>query len=322
MGFNDKKITFAGAGPVGAGTPWGTIAEIMVRLLASRGYETEIETRSSMMNNARYVSDGRADIGATHVTQLRGAYEATGDWAPEGRRENLRVLANVNHPSWLAIAVRNESEITDLTQIVAHKIPARIRASSVRMCQLVCAYYGLDNDVIESFGASLRLPSDYPHESADFTTASATGFGRVPWVEDGEFDVIIDTIYVGYTPEVRHFHEAAILHNLRFLPVPAELQPAIEQAGLGRPALLPHKLVRGLFDSVPSVIRLPHAIYTREDAPGEFVSDVVEVVDEGRAAFRSVHLPFSVDPLDVATGYGVPFHPAAVAYYESTGYSH
>jgi TRAP-type uncharacterized transport system substrate-binding protein len=322
MGFDDKRITFAGAGPIGAGTPWGTIAEIMARLLAPHGYETEIETRSSMMNNARYVSDGRADMGATHVTQLRGAYEATDLWAPEGRRENLRVLANVNHSSWLAIAVRDESEITDLAQIVEHKIPARIRASSVRMCRLVCAHYGLDTDVLESFGASLRAPNDYPHESVDFMSASAGGFARVPWVEDGEFDVIIDTIYAGYSPEVRHFHEASILHNLRFLAVPTELQATIEQAALGRPALLPHKLVRGLFQAVPSVVRLPHAIYTRDDAPGEFVSEVVERVDAGRAAFRAVHLPFSVDPLDMAVYCGVPFHPAALAYYESAGYPH
>jgi TRAP-type uncharacterized transport system substrate-binding protein len=320
MGFNDKKIMFAGAGPVGVGTPWGTIAEIMARLLASHGYETEIETRSSQMNNARYVSDGRADMGATHVTQLRGAYEATDLWAPEGRRENLRVLANVNHSSWLGIAVRDESGITDLAQIVEHKIPVRIRASAVRMCRLVCAHYGLDKDVLESFGATLLAPSDYPHESVDFMSAAATDYGRVPWVEDGEFDVIIDTIYSGYSPEVRHFHEASILHNLRFLAVPTELQATIEQEGLGRPALLPHKLVRGLFESVPSVVRLPHVVYTRDDAPGEFVSEVVELVDVGRAAFRAVHLPLSVDSLDVALYYGVPFHPAALAYYESAGY--
>jgi len=321
MSFADKRITFAGAGPIGSGTPWGTIAEIMAGLLAPHGYATEIETRSSQMNNARYVSDGRADIGATHVTQLRGAYEGAGDWAPEGARQNLRVLANVNHPSWLAIAVRNESAITDLTQIVEHEIPARIRASNVRMCRLVCDYYGLDPDVLASFGASLRATNDYPHDSGDFMTASATGYGRVPWVEAGEFDVIIDTIYAAYTPEVRHFPEAAILHDLRFLAVPAGLQAVIEDAALGRPAPLPHKLVRGVFEDVPSVIRLPHAIYTRDDAPESFVAEMVEVIDAGRSAFRTVHIPFSVDPLDVAADHGVPFHPAALGYYKAAGYT-
>jgi TRAP-type uncharacterized transport system substrate-binding protein len=320
MSFDDKQITFAGAGPIGSGTPWGTIGEITARLLAPRGYVIEIESRSSQMNNARYVSDARADIGATHITQLRGAYEGAGDWAPEGSRDNLRILANVNHPSWLAIAVRNESTLTDLAQIVEQKIPARIRASNVRMCRLVCDYYGLDPETLSSFGASLRATNDYPHDSGDFMTASATGYGRVPWVEAGEFDVIIDTIYAAYTPEVRHFPEAAILHDLRFLAVPAGLQAVIEEAGLGRPAFLPHKLVRGLFEDVPSVIRLPHAIYTRDDAPDGFVTEVVEVVDTGRASFRTVHIPFSVDPLDVAVDHGVPFHPAALAYYAAAGY--
>ena len=83
------------------------------------------------MQNGRYVADGRADSGAWLMTHVIDAYRGVRVFAPEVW-DNLRVIAHINHPAWIAAAVRAESGITELADIVRNKIPARIRTGAAR----------------------------------------------------------------------------------------------------------------------------------------------------------------------------------------------
>jgi TRAP-type uncharacterized transport system substrate-binding protein len=137
---------------------------------------------------------------------------------------------------------------------------------------------------------------------------------------EGDFDIIIDTIYSGFTPEIHHWHEASIYHDLSFVPLPEPLVDRIVSARLGTAGVLPHRLVRGLWYDVAAIQRLPQVVYCRDDLDDDIVTDLVRALDSNRQLFRSSHLAFSYDPENVAFGNGVPLHDAAARYYQEMGY--
>ncbi|RGE19268.1 TAXI family TRAP transporter solute-binding subunit [Leucobacter sp. wl10] len=310
-------LSFAGASTVGRGTPWGTICEIVARPMRERGYDVNIETGSWGLNNGRYVSDGRAELGAWSMMWLRYAYRGIGNYADEGPRNNLRVLAHINNPAWAAIAVNEESGITDLHEIVAQRIPARIWVGAGPAYQEILDFYGLSTELIESFGGTIGSVHDLP-EDPDPAPIDEPEFR--PWARSGEFDVIIDSLYAGYLPENHHWHEASILWNLKFLPLPDELTDLLAELELGERGWLPHRLIRGLWVDVPTLIRPPDVIYVSAEMSDELAYDLTAAIDSVRGEFRQTHLPLSYDPANVGADYGVPLHPGAESYYRSVGY--
>jgi len=306
MAVDDRRLVFAGAGPPGMGTPWGTLGELTARALAPLGYEVRVESRSSGTDNARYVADGRADLGATHLTRVLGAYHGRWEYDGEPARTNLRVIAAINHPSWIGVAVRAGSDIADLSDIASRRLPVRVKSGAGPLFELVYEHYGLSRGLVESWGGRFH--------------PFAPGRDVLPWVRDGDFDLILDTIYAAYTPEARHWHEASILHDLHFLPLPDELVTRICAEVGGEPSVIPRHLVRGVDAGVRSVARLPQVVYARDDTPDDLVRTVARTLDDNRHLFRSTHIPYSYDPRTVARTHGAPLHPAAAAYYQEAGY--
>jgi TRAP-type uncharacterized transport system substrate-binding protein len=311
-----RALTFAGASIPGRGTPWGTLAEIARLALEPAGYDIEIETRSFMFNNARFVADGRCDVGFMNLTQLLHAFHGENAFETDGPFDQLRLIALINHATWLGVAATASSGITDLAQIIDERRPAKIRAASGGMVPLLLAHYGWDDSSLGAFGAAL-LPT---HDRVGLTgEAQIEEPHREEWATSGDFDVIIDTIYAGYTPEIHHWHEAAICNDLVFLPLPEALMSEIEASRFGTPGVLPRRLVRGLWYDVAAVQRLPQVIYCRDDLDDAVVTDLTRALDANRDRFRSSHLAFSYDPANVAIG-GVPLHEAARRYYEAVNF--
>jgi TRAP-type uncharacterized transport system substrate-binding protein len=313
-----RELVFAGASSVGRGTPWGTLCEITARTMERAGYSVRIETRSWGPHNGRYVADGRANLGAWSMMWLRDCYHGLREYADEGPRGNLRVIANINAPAWAAIAVNEASGITDLGQVAAERRPARVYIGAGPLYQEIVRHYGWTPELLESWGGFIR--SVHEGSRYDAATAPIDEPEFRPWARSGEFDVIIDSLYVGYLPENHHWVEASILWNLRFLPVPGEVTERVVESGLGRPGWVPHRILRGAWTDVPAIARLPDVIYCSADAPDELAYQVAAGLDADRAAFRQCHLPFSYDPGNVAEDFGVPLHPGAQAYYRSAGY--
>src|SRR6202044_1068594 len=127
----------------------------------------------------------------------------------------------------------------------------------------------------------------------------------VPWVTEGDFDVIIDSVYTGYPPEIPHWSQAAIQNDLQFLPLPADLVKKTGDEKMGQPGFIPHRLLRGIWHDVPSMIRLPHGIYCRAESPDDLETDVAKALDEQRHLFREAHLNYSYDLADAAVDIGV-----------------
>jgi TRAP-type uncharacterized transport system substrate-binding protein len=313
-----RALSFAGASIPGRGTPWGTLAELASTALSPRGYEIEIETRSFMFNNARYVADGRCDVGFMNLTQLLHAYYGEDAFATDGPHDRLRLVARINHATCLGVATKESSAIEDLDQIVEECRPVKIRAASGGMVPIILEHFGWTPDSLESFGATLSATHD--RDGSGAAEAAIVERGRERWAVEGDFDVIIDTLYAGFTPEIHHWHEAAMYHDLRFLPLPDALIEKIEVARFGTAGVLPRRLIRGLWYDVKAVQRLPQVIYCRDDLDDEIVFDLVRALDSNRQLFRNSHLAFSYDPANVAHRSGVPLHDAAASYYDSAGF--
>jgi TRAP-type uncharacterized transport system substrate-binding protein len=312
-----RPLTFAGASIPGRGTPWGTLAEIAKAALEPAGYDIEIETRSFMFNNARFVADGRCDVGFMNLTQLLHAYFGEDAFEADGPFEDLRLLALINHPTWLGVAAKSETGITDLGQIVRERMPVRIRAATGGMVPLLLEHYGWDDESLGAFGAAL-LPT-HDREGSVAVEPQIVEPHREGWAESGDFDLIIDTIYAGYTPEIHHWHEAATYHDLDFIALPDNLVSRVASARFGTAGILPRRLVRGLWFDVPAIQRLPQVVYAKGDLDDAVVTDLVGALDSNRNLFRASHLAFSYDPANVALA-DVPLHRAAKRYYEGAGF--
>lgn len=175
--MDGKRLVFAGAAPVAMGTPWGTLALVVRRALEPLGYETEFEIASWGDNSARYVADGMADLGATQYRSVRYAWDGLHAFAAGGPRRNLRLVATINQPAWIGMAVRAESGITDLSEIAKRQLPVRIKTSGDGVFDLVFEYYGLSRETIRSFGG--RFLSNLGSEDINPASRWANGITMI-----------------------------------------------------------------------------------------------------------------------------------------------
>jgi TRAP-type uncharacterized transport system substrate-binding protein len=297
---------------------------VVRRALQPLGYRVDIEILSWGANNPRYVADGRTDLGATQYRAVEEAYQGTEAWSGEGPRSNLRLVATINQPAWIGVAVRAASGITDLTQIAEKQMAVRLKVGGEKAITTVLDYYRLSRQKVTDWGGHVigqdvarEAPSDDP-----FARWLARDWNQItPWVAAGDFDVIVDPIYVANTPEHKHWLEASILHDLRFLPLPTDLiERIMDKRQAEAPGFIPHRLLRGVNEDIPTVQRFPQVIYTRSEAQEEFVYRVTEALDKGRHLFRQTHMPYSYDPANVAKPRAVPLHSGAERYYRATGY--
>jgi uncharacterized protein len=311
MSIADKQVRFAGAN---SGSPsrdahlWSprtTMGKIVERALAPLGYQVEIDPRGFGMANPRLVAAGEVDLGAIGADHACWAYEGRFDFAKDGPHRNLRAIASIHFPAWLGVAVRWETGITDLAQIKERKLPLRIAGGNGPQAELLFSHYGLSRELIESWGGKfLRV----------------TGNALTWFVTSGDYDMIVDAVYAANTPEARHWWEASVRHELRFLPLPDDLIQRIATETGGEPGFIPHQLMRGVVGDIPSVARSPHVIYARDDLPEDFAFLLAKTLDENRHLFRRVYLPYSYDPKTAAREDGIPLHAAAQRYYREVGY--
>ena len=305
MAFDVRRIVLAGESTPGGGSPGGAIVDVLHRVL--RPYVSSIEVVPTGIGpgNARAVALGECDLVVMNIELLLAAREGTGVFSAVGGAD-LRVLAHVNHPSWLAVAARAELGIGDLGEITARRLPVRLRAATGGLAALLLEHFGLDEETLAFQGGALLPLSEGEEGHA--------------WAARGEFDVIVDHLYTGYAPRVRHWHAASAATDLHFLPVPDEVARAAFKLGLGEWSTLPAWMVRGQGEECASVARHPYAVYGSAAMPSGFARLVAQALDENRAMLRVSNVALSYDPLNVGMSYGVPLHPGAHRYYSSMRY--
>lgn len=277
--------------------PWTGMGRVAARALALHGYEVEVRTDTPGPVNPRFVADGRAELGATNPNILHDAFNVTGPFASEGRRDNLRAVATVCRPSWTTIAVGRDTRITDLAQIKERQLPVTMMLTAG---DEVLEHYGMTRQDIVSYGGRIVHFSERRNAR--------------------DIDVMIGNFYMAYTTVASAWVQALFARDWRFLDLPDAFIDQMVASGRGYPGSIPLGYAPGVDRDVKAIANPYLAIYTRDDAPDDFIGMLAQALDDNRDYFRESHLNLSSDARHVARHARIPFHPAALAYYQKQGY--
>jgi TRAP transporter TAXI family solute receptor len=323
-GIRIKKPVFGGACKI---CPWGAVAEIVKAAMQTYGYDLQICYNCATADAPRIVAGakmpepiekwwkqfpsippsqspppphGPVDFGATSVQNLWWAYQGTHTYAGEGPRKNLRLLATIQSPNYLIVAVKADLGITDLRQVKEKRWPVRILTDGNEVSTAVLTYYGLTREAVESAGGHV-------------------GRGGVP-EERRNFDVIIHGGSLGNAPEFNVWYEVSQKYDLKYLELPEDLLAKVAKDSDMERRNIPNGLLRGIDHPIPTVARTGHAVYGRADMPDDFAYTVAKAMDEQQHLLQWAHLNFSYNRHTVWKAFGVPLHPGAARYYRELGY--
>ena len=321
-GIAEKRPVFGGACKI---CPWGAMAEVVQAAMKPYGYDVQICYNCNGAEAPRIVSEARLpppykpdpavpeilaprnvpglgpiDFGAVAVQFLRDAYRGTGIYAKEKPRANLRLIANIQDPSYIRVAAKADTGITDLAQIREKRWPIRILSAGIGSnASAILAHFGLSREAIEAAGGRV---------------------GNTPELREN-FDVAIGGGGVMTTaPEWRIWTEISQKFDLNFIQLPEDLLAQLGQEGDEERGTIPVGLYRGVERPIPTVVRTGTVIYGRADMPDDFAYLVARAMDEQQELLQWRHLNFSYNLHNVWKAYEVPLHPGAARYYQERGY--
>lgn len=315
-GYGARKPVFGGSGPTSG---WGAIGTVVREALAGYGWDVQLcRSCAGAARAARLVAgaevparprpgsdrppppNGPLDFGATGPHYLWWAYEGTHDYADdaEGPRRGLRLVANIQTPSYFLVAVEADSGITDLGQIEENGSPVRVRVhyQSRAFAPPVLDYYGLSEEAVEIFGG----PAGNSTEAGE-TLDVMIGFGSLS----------------GHYPDWLELDQEL---DLRFLELPEDLRTTLAQEFDLEKRAIPVGLFRGVDRPVPAVAHTGTALYGRDDMPDDFAYTLARAMDEQQHLLQWVNVGYSYNPHTVWRAFGVPLHPGAARYYRERGY--
>jgi hypothetical protein len=312
-----KKAVFGGSGP-NAG--WGSIGVITRE--AMKFYDWDVQICSACAGAeraARLVAaaavpapggpndppqpNGRLDFGATGSQYLWWAYQGSHGFAKdsEGPRKKLRLIANIQSPSYLVLAVKGDSAITDLRQIKEKRLPVRILTlmRDGDLALTILAYYGLTKEALESFGGSIA--------------------GSGP-ADRKAFDIMLGFAAMDNMPEYEAWVDVTQRLDLKYLELPQELRIKLARDFDWEERNIPVGLFRGVDRPIPAVVRTGTVIYGRDDTPEDLAYTLAKALDEHQDLLQWSNVTYSYNPHTVWKAFGVPLHPAAERYYRERGY--
>jgi TRAP transporter TAXI family solute receptor len=323
-GFGVKRPVLASA--CQHGCPWGELGDFVTEAMQPLGYEV-VQCRNcnrdqgpKLVSTASYPPElgfqdtfvgtttrinAPVDFGITSSDLLAWGYSGRYTYSAYGAFPNLRLIAKIEDPTYLLLAVKTDSGITDLSQIAAQKLPVTILGGGSPISQPILDYYGLNQDAVASWGGVYH---------------NAITFGQA---DDAEFDVIINELASPTNnPESGYWTKASQKHDLRFLDLPesvlAELA-ADKTLGVTR-TTVKWGFLRGVDRPIATVAQSGHAVFARDDTPEQAAYDAARAIDRHRDALKWYIRPYSYDSRTVWENQDVPLHPGAERYYREAGY--
>ncbi|MBL8551247.1 MAG: hypothetical protein JNJ73_14780 [Hyphomonadaceae bacterium] len=320
-GFAIKRPVFAGACPNAC--PWGELGDFVKEAMAPAGYDVVVCQNCNRAEGPRIVSgrrmppplrpdearvgtvtrfDAVAEFGATASHFLTNAYEGHAIYASDGPMRNLRLIAKIEDPFYLVVAVSPESGITDLSQVLERRRPIHIFASGPT-AQKVLAHYGLTREAVAAIGG--RIEGEMPFERAAAEN----------------FDIMISELGSNANnPESVYWPMATHRRDLRFLDLPeALIAKLVAEEGYER-VTMRWGLLRGVDHPISTVGRSGESIFAHADVSNADAYAVARAIDLNRANLRWFVRPYAIDPRTVWKNDSVPLHPGAARYYREAGY--
>ena len=326
-GYALKKPVFGGACRT---CPWGAMGEIVKKAMSFYGWDVQVcygcaggprEARmvaGAMMatapsNPADPVHgggpnpNGPVDFGSTTEHFLWWAYQGVHDFAKdkEGPRKDLRLVANIQEPSYMIAAVRADSGITDLHQIREKRMPVKIMASTGiggMITTEILEYYGLQKESLQAQKAELQTNTAVENRKS--------------------LDVIIGWGGLENAPEYNMWYEVSQKYDLRYLKLDDALLDKLVKEYDAERRDIPTGLLRGIENPIPSVSRTGNSVYGRADMPDEFAYTLAEALDEHQELlqYSNSGMNFSYNIHTIWKLKSVPLHPGAARYYKEKGY--
>jgi TRAP transporter TAXI family solute receptor len=320
-GFAVRRPVFASACPDAC--PWGELGDFVHEAMAPLGYDVVLCRNCNRAEGPRLVAkaakppplnpvefvvgtterfDAPVDFGVSAADFVTQAYQGKGAYAADGPMRNLRLIAHIEDPSYLLIAVKASSGITDLAQIVREKRPVKILAGGAG-AEAVLAHYGLSREAVKAFGGAI---------------GPALGQNNVK-----DFDVVItEQGSSANNPEASYWSAFSQRFDLTFLDPPkAVIDELVAEHGYVR-VTAKWGLLRGIDRPIPTAGRTGHAVFGRADMPAADAYAIAKAIDAHREALKWYVRPYSYETRTVWKNGDVPLHPGAARYYREAGYLH
>jgi uncharacterized protein len=302
--------------------PWGGLGEVVRQALSFYGVDVMICANCARGENPRLVAgakptppfdvvdyipvaqrpappQGSIDFGVTSADNVWSAYHGNRGFSGDGPRPNLRLIANIQSPSYLIVAVKADLGITDLRQLREKRWPVRILTGAAGDVETILGYYGLSQKMITDSGGHI-------------------GNGSLS-DERKNFDLVIAGGSLGNAPEYNVWYEVSQRYDLRYLQLPDDLLTKLV-SDTGSRGFIPNGLLRGIDHQIPTVVRTGTVIYGRDDTPDDFAYVVAKAIDERQDLLQWSHLTFSYNARTVWKALDIPLHPGAARYYRERGY--
>lgn len=319
IGYAVKKPYFGGACPM---CPWGNMANIVKQVMKPYGWDIQICYVCAGSDRAARLVAGKLvppinpesttqpnppqaplDFGATGTQFLWWAYQGTNPFAkdPEGPRRDLRLVANIEQPSFFLVAVRAESPITDLRQIRENRLKVKfVLNNMMRDTYQMMDHYNLSAEVIKELGGEI--------------VGTAVQNRK-------DMDVVAGWASLVTAPEYAYWMDIAHNNKLRFLELPRDLLERWAKQMDMEVRNVPPGLLPGLENrTFPTVAKSGTVVYGRTDMPEEFAYTLAKALDENQNLLHWTHMNWFYNWRTVWKAYGVPLHPGAEKYYREVGY--
>jgi uncharacterized protein len=290
------RVAFAGST---IGSFWYEAALLLQKATARYGVEMDIDTHTTDFNNVLAVGRKEKDLGVTLPLFLDLAQRRTSVYANEPLAD-LRVIAALNKPTWLAAAVDRASGITTLREITERRYPWRValpprdNLAGVYIDKILNGH-GITRDALSAWGGAEFHP---------------TAIG--PRDDDGPWPMRTITPELGRNGTVNGFfmyvswvsawaRDLTTFLDLRFIAFDeAVLDDVIAGEGGGVKLTLPEGLFPGSERDLPAAGWRHEYVYGTVDTPDELVDVILRSLEDERI-------------LDNAHGFShAAFHPPAL----------
>jgi TRAP transporter TAXI family solute receptor len=246
--------------------------------------------------------NGPIDFGVTTPNFLWWGYQGVNDFAGEGPKKDLRVVATILSPTFYVVAATLQSGITDLSQMKGK--PIRLlwdRGLLGNQVDTILAYYGLSEASILAAGGTVTFPI-------------------LPPAQQAPFDVIIYDGDLSGAPEFNALYRVSQLFDLNYIQLPDDLLNQLVNDWDFVRADIPPGYLRGIWTPIHTVAYLGNTVYGRTDMPDAFAYALAKALDKRKDLWAFGYEHFSYDPNQVWKAYGVPLHRGAERYYREKGY--
>jgi TRAP-type uncharacterized transport system substrate-binding protein len=306
-----QRIAFAASG---VGSHWWEGALVLKKAMARIGYDVDVNTSTSNFNNVLSVAKGESLLGIT-VPQFV-------DWAQRGldvyadkQIPELRVVAALNLPLWLAAAVDRSAGITTLAELGAKKFPWKVVWPGTDnivgvYCERIMREHGFTMaDVVSWGGAGMAPMGRRPSREADPANNILARTNTAKYARSGE----ANGFFLYLNSASTWARDMTVLRDLRFLRFDEAIIDRINADWGGSKMTLPANIFPGADEDMPVAGWRHHYIYGKTDVPDEIVTAVLTSLEDERMLDNAGAISFS--PFRPELVPGVKLHPAAEAYY-------